>query len=154
MKKIAFFVFALVTSLTAQAQSGVYKKMFQASGVVSFYYSKDQIESANLEDIDNPDVNLSNLNMYRIQNLEYLSTTKRRAIRKLRKAQEESIKNNNGNASESQIIMQVNKNDRKLTIYQKNKNSYLLIADNKDRYTVIRMVANVPSFYIDKILVK
>lgn len=154
MKKIAFFVCALVASLTAQAQSEVYKKMSQVSGVVSFYYSKDQIESANLEDIDNPDVNLSNLNMYRIQNLEYLSTTKRRAIRKLRKAQEESIKNNNGNASESQIIMQVNKNDRNLTIYQKNKNSYLLISDNKDRYTVIRMVANVPSFYIDKILVK
>lgn len=155
MKKIAFFVCALVASLTAQAQSEVYKKMSQVSGVVSFYYSKDQIESANLEDINNPDVNLSNLNMYRIQSLEYLSATKRRAIRKLRKAQDESIKNNsNGNASEPQIIMQVNKNDRKQTIYQKNKNSYLLITDNKDRYTVIRMVANVPSFYMDQMLVK
>lgn len=155
MKKIAFFVCALITSLSAQAQSEVYKKMFQVSGVVSFYYSKDQIESAKLEDIDNPDVNLTNLNMYRIQSLEYLSATKRRAIRKLRKAQDESIKNNsNGNASEPQIIMQVNKNDRNQTIYQKNKNSYLLITDNKDRYTVIRMVANVPSFYMDQILVK
>lgn len=155
MKKIAFFVCVLITSLSAQAQSEVYKKMFQVSGVVSFYSSKDQIESAKLEDIDNPDVNLTNLNMYRIQSLEYLSATKRRAIRKLRKAQDESIKNNsNGNASEPQIIMQVNKNDRNQTIYQKNKNSYLLITDNKDRYTVIRMVANVPSFYMDQILVK
>lgn len=155
MKKIFLLAGLLIASLTVKAQSALYQEMSQVSGVESFYYSKDLMGSVNLKDIENPDINLTNLNVYHIQNLEYLSATKRRAIRKLRKAQEESMKNNgNGNASEAKIIMQVNKNDRKLAIYKKDNNSYMLINDNKDRYTVIRMVADMPSFYLDKILVK
>lgn len=155
MKKIFLLAGLLIASLTVKAQSALYQEMSQVSGVESFYYSKDLMGSVNLKDIENPDINLTNLNVYHIQNLEYLSATKRRAIRKLRKAQEESMKNNgNGNASEAKIIMQVNKNDRKLAIYKKDNNSYMLINDNKDRYTVIRMVADIPSFYLDKILVK
>lgn len=155
MKKIFLLAGLLIASLTAKAQSALYQEMSQVSGVESFYYSKDLMGSVNLENIENPDVNLTNLNVYSIQNLEYLSATKRKAIRKLRKAQEESMKNNgNSNASEPKIIMQVNKDDRKLAIYKKDKNSYMLINDNKDRYTVIRMVADIPSFYLDKILVK
>lgn len=155
MKKIFLLAGLLIASLTAKAQSALYQEMSQVSGVESFYYSKDLMGSVNLKDIENPDINLTNLNVYHIQNLEYLSATKRRAVRKLRKAQEESMKNNgNGNASEAKIIMQVNKNDRKLAIYKKDNNSYMLINDNKDRYTVIRMVADIPSFYLDKILVK
>lgn len=155
MKKIFLLAGLLIASLTVKAQSALYQEMSQVSGVESFYYSKDLMGSVNLKDIENPDINLTNLNVYHIQNLEYLSATKRRAIRNLRKAQEESMKNNgNGNASEAKIIMQVNKNDRKLAIYKKDNNSYMLINDNKDRYTVIRMVADMPSFYLDKILVK
>lgn len=155
MKKIFLLAGLLIASLTVKAQSALYQEMSQVSGVESFYYSKDLMGSVNLKDIENPDINLTNLNVYHIQNLEYLSATKRRAVRKLRKAQEESMKNNgNGNASEAKIIMQVNKNDRKLAIYKKDNNSYMLINDNKDRYTVIRMVADMPSFYLDKILVK
>lgn len=155
MKKIFLLASLLIASLTAKAQSALYQEMSQVSGVESFYYSKDLMGSVNLKNIENPDVNLTNLNVYSIQNLEYLSATKRKAIRKLRKAQEESMKNNgNSNASEPKIIMQVNKDDRKLAIYKKDKNSYMLINDNKDRYTVIRMVADIPSFYLDKILVK
>lgn len=155
MKKIFLLAGLLIASLTVKAQSALYQEMSQVSGVESFYYSKDLMGSVNLKDIENPDINLTNLNVYHIQNLEYLSATKRRAIRKLRKAQEESMKNNgNGNASEAKIIMQVNKNDRKLAIYKKDNNSYMLINDNKDRYTVIRIVADIPSFYLDKILVK
>lgn len=155
MKKIFLLAGLLIASLTAKAQSALYQEMSQVSGVESFYYSKDLMGSVNLKNIENPDVNLTNLNVYSIQNLEYLSATKRKAIRKLRKAQEESMKNNgNSNASEPKIIMQVNKDDRKLAIYKKDKNSYMLINDNKDRYTVIRMVADIPSFYLDKILVK
>lgn len=155
MKKIFLLAGLLIASLTVKAQSALYQEMSQVSGVESFYYSKDLMGSVNLKDIENPDVNLTNLNVYHIQNLEYLSATKRRAIRKLRKAQEESMKKNgNSNASEQKIIMQINKDDRKLAIYKKDNNSYMLINDNKDRYTVIRMVADIPSFYLDKILVK
>lgn len=155
MKKFLFLAGLLIASLTAKAQSALYQEMSQVSGVESFYYSKDLMHSADLKNIENPDVNLSALNLYSIQNLEYLSATKRRAIRKLRKAQEESMKNNgNSNASKPKIIMQINKDKRKLAIYKNDKNSYLVITENKDRYTVIRMVADFASYYLDKILVK
>ena len=86
MKKIAFFVCALVASLTAQAQSELYNKMSQVSGVESFYYTQDMIRNTDWKSIDNPDINLSSLFWGRVNSLEYLSATKGRAIRKLRKA--------------------------------------------------------------------
>lgn len=154
MKKIFLLAGLLIASLTVKAQSALYQEMSQVSGVESFYYSKDLMHSADLKNIENPDINLSVLNLYSIQNLEYLSATKRRAIRKLRKAQEESLKTNSSNASEPKIIMQVNKDNRKLAIYKNDKNSYLVVTENKDRYTVLRMVADFAPFYLDKILVK
>lgn len=171
MKKIALIVCALVTSLTTQAQSELYKKMSQVSGIESFYYTQELMRNANWKNIDNPNINLSSLNWFCVKNLEYLSATKRRAIRKLRKAQEERLEEEQKDSwvesrsaqgivrekilgSENKVLMQINKDDRKISVYKRGKNDYTLIYDNKDRYTLIRMQADIPSHQLNGIFIQ
>ena len=156
MKKIAFFVCALVASLTAQAQSELYKKMSQVSGVESFYYTQDMIR---------------NLFWGRVNSLEYLSATKGRAIRKLRKAQEERLEEEQKDSwvesrsaqgivrekilgSDNKVLMQINKGDRKISVYKKGSRDYTLVYDNKDRYTLIRMQADIPQYQLKEIFIQ
>ena len=55
MKKIALIVCALVASLTTQAQSELYKKMSQVSGIESFYYTQELMRDPNWKNINNPE---------------------------------------------------------------------------------------------------
>lgn len=171
MKKIALIVCALVTSLTIQAQSELYKKMSQVSGIESFYYTQELMRNPNWKNIDNPNINLSSLNWFCVKNLEYLSATKRRAIRKLRKAQEKRQEEEQKDSwkekqsalgvirekipgSDYKVLMQINKDDRKISVYKRGKNDYTLIYDNKDRYTLIRMQADIPSHQLNGIFIQ
>lgn len=171
MKKITLVVCALIASLTAQAQSELYKKMSQVSGIESFYYTQDLMRNANWKNIDNPDINLSSLSWFCVKNLEYLSATKRRAIRKLRKAQEERLeeeqkdsweesRNEKGvvrkkiSGSENKVLMQINKGDRKISVYKRGKRDYTLVYDNKNRYTLIRMQADIPTHQLNGIFIQ
>lgn len=171
MKKIAFFVCTLVASLTAQAQSELYNKMSQVSGVESFYYTQDMIRNTDWKSIDNPDINLSSLFWGRVNSLEYLSATKGRAIRKLRKAQEERLEEEQKDSwkesqsaqgivrkkilgSDNKVLMQINKGDRKISVYKKGSRDYTLVYDNKDRYTLIRMQADIPQYQLKEIFIQ
>lgn len=171
MKKIAFFVCALVASLTAQAQSELYNKMSQVSGVESFYYTQDMIRNTDWKSIDNPDINLSSLFWGRVNSLEYLSATKGRAIRKLRKAQEERLEEEQKDSwkesqsaqgivrkkilgSDNKVLMQINKGDRKISVYKKGSRDYTLVYDNQDRYTLIRMQADIPQYQLKEIFIQ
>lgn len=173
MKKIAFFVCALLASLGAQAQSELYNKMSQVSGIESFYYTEEMMRHADWRSIDNPDINFSNsrLNWYSVKTLEYLSATKCRAIRKLRKAQEERLEKEQKDSweesqgaqgivrkkipgSENKVLMQINKGDRKISVYKRGKRDYTLVYDGKDRYTLIRMQADIPAHQLNEMLIQ
>lgn len=171
MKKIAFFVCTLVASLTAQAQSELYNKMSQVSGIESFYYTQELMRDPNWKNIDNPDINLSSLPWTGVYTIEYLSATKGRAIRKLRKAQEERLEEEQKESwkesqsaqgifrekilgSDNKVLMQINKGDRKISVYKKGSRDYTLVYDNKDRYTLIRMQANIPQDRLNKIFIQ
>lgn len=171
MKKIAFFVCALVASLTAQAQSELYNKMSQISGVESFYYTQELMRDPNWKKIDNPDINLSSLPWTGVYTIEYLSATKSKAIRKLRKAQEERLEEEQKDSwkesqsaqgivrekilgSDNKVLMQINKGDRKISVYKKGSRDYTLVYDNKDRYTLIRMQADIPQDRLNKIFIQ
>ena len=43
MKKLLLFICLLATTITSQAQSALYNKTSQKSGIESFYYSQDTI---------------------------------------------------------------------------------------------------------------
>lgn len=171
MKKIAFFVCTLIASLTAQAQSELYNKMSQVSGVESFYYTQELMRDPNWKNIDNPDINLSSLPWTGVYTIEYLSATKGKAIRKLRKAQEERLEEEQKDSwkesqstqgivrekilgSDNKVLMQINKGDRKMSIYKKGNRDYTLVYDNKDRYTLIRMQADISQDRLNKIFIQ
>ena len=81
MKKLLLFICLLATTATSQAQSILYNKTSQKSGIESFYYSQDMMRREEQKNIQNEDANLSVLDWRRIKSLEYLSATKRRAVR-------------------------------------------------------------------------
>lgn len=171
MKKIALIVCALVASLTTQAQSELYKKMSQVSGIESFYYTQELMRNPNWKNIDNPDINLSSLPWTGVYTIEYLSATKRRVIRKLRKAQEKRQEEEQKDSwkekqsalgvirekipgSDYKVLMQINKGDRNISVYKKGNRDYTLVYDNKDRYTLIRMQAGIPQDLLNKIFIQ
>lgn len=149
MKKLFIISICLLTAtISIQAQSDFYKKMSDISGVESFYYTKDMLTHTDLGKIQNEDTNLTGLNRRCIDQLEYLSATKRKAIRKLKK------KEDNGIPKDSRTIMQINNKDKKLTIYQTEESSYILINDQPKRYTFIALKGYIKPFSLSSIFAK
>ena len=50
--------------------------------------------------------------------------------------------------------MQINKGDRKMKIKKKGSRDYTLVYDNKDRYTLIRMQADIPQYQLKEIFIQ
>ena len=50
--------------------------------------------------------------------------------------------------------MQINKGDRNISVYKKGNRDYTLVYDNKDRYTLIRMQADIPQDLLNKIFIQ
>lgn len=149
MKKLLLISICLLTATTGiQAQSDFYKKMSDISGVESFYYTKDMLIHTDLSKIQNEDANLSDINSRCINQLEYLSTTKRKAIKKLKKQEDTGI------PKDSRIIMQINQKDKKLTIYQTENSAYILVNDRPKRYTFITLKGYINPFSLSKIFAK
>lgn len=149
MKKLLLISICLLTATTSiQAQSDFYKKMSDISGVESFYYTKDMLTHTDLSKIPNEDANLSDINRGCINQLEYLSATKRKAIRKLKKQEGTGI------PKDSRIIMQINQKDKKLTIYQTGNSAYTLVNDRPKRYTFIALKGYINPFSLSNIFDK
>ena len=142
MKKLLLFICLLATTITSQAQSVLYNKTSQKSGIESFYYS------AELKNIQNEDANLSVLDWRRIKSLEYLSATKRRAVRSLKKEGKKNI------GKDSKVLMQINKKDHNLSIYKTARSSYLLINEAPKRYTIISLEGDIRPCSLSNIFTK
>ncbi len=148
MKKLLLFICLLATTATSQAQSILYNKTSQKSGIESFYYSQDMMRSAELKNIQNEDANLSVLDWRRIKSLEYLSATKRRAVRSLKKEGKKNI------GKDSKVLMQINKKDHNLSIYKTARSSYLLINEAPKRYTIISLEGDIRPCSLSNIFTK
>lgn len=148
MKKLLLFICLLATTITSQAQSVLYNKTSQKSGIESFYYSQDMMRSAELKNIQNEDANLSVLDWRRIKSLEYLSATKRRAVRSLKKEGKKNI------GKDSKVLMQINKKDHNLSIYKTARSSYLLINEAPKRYTIISLEGDIRPCSLSNIFTK
>ena len=90
---------------------------------------------------------------------------------KLRKAQEERLEEEQKDSwkesqsaqgivrkkilgSDNKVLMQINKGDRKISVYKKGSRDYTLVYDNKDRYTLIRMQADIPQYQLKEIFIQ
>ena len=67
----------LLFSGTLQAQTELYKKMSQTKSIESFYYTRNMLNESSFSDFDDASFNFMNLDRNKIQNIEYLSSTKR-----------------------------------------------------------------------------
>lgn len=122
-----------------QAQTELYKKMSQTKSIESFYYTRNMLNESSFSDFDDASFNFMNLDRNKIQNIEYLSSTKRRAIRKLKKAYSFELWAQNEAENNTKMLLQLNLLKQKISIFQLQDFSYRIVLDNKKRFTIMHI---------------
>lgn len=129
----------LLFSGTLQAQTELYKKMSQTKSIESFYYTRNMLNESSFSDFDDASFNFMNLDRNKIQNIEYLSSTKRRAIRKLKKAYSFELWAQNEAENNTKTLLQLNLLKQKISIFRLQDFSYRIVLDNKKRFTIMHI---------------
>lgn len=129
----------LLFSAALQAQTELYKKMSQTKSIESFYYTRNMLNESSFNDFDDASFNFMNLDRNKIQNIEYLSSTKRRAIRKLKKAYSFELWAQNEAENNTKMLLQLNLLKQKISIFQLQDFSYRIVLDNKKRFTIMHI---------------
>lgn len=146
MKRIFKFTFIgsilLLFSVALQAQTELYKEMSQTKGIESFYYTRNMLNESSFIDFDDASFNFMNLDRNRIKNIEYLSSTKRRAIRKLKKAYSFELWAQNEVEKNTKTLLQLNYLKQKISIFQLPDFSYRIVLDNNKRFTIMHIQGN------------
>lgn len=146
MKRIFKFTFIgsilLLFSGALQAQTELYKKMSQTKSIESFYYTRNMLNESSFSDFDDASFNFMNLDRNRIRNIEYLSSTKRRAIRKLKKAYSFELWAQNEVEKNTKTLLQLNYLKQKISIFQLPDFSYRIVLDNNKRFTIMHIQGN------------
>lgn len=122
-----------------QAQTELYKKMSQTKSIESFYYTRNMLNESSFSDFDDASFNFMNLDRNKIQNIEYLSSTKRRAIRKLKKAYSFELWAQNEAENNTKTLLQLNLLKQKISIFRLQDFSYRIVLDNKKRFTIMHI---------------
>lgn len=146
MKRIFKFTFIgsilLLFSVALQAQTELYKEMSQTKDIESFYYTRNMLNESSFIDFDDASFNFMNLDRNRIKNIEYLSSTKRRAIRKLKKAYSFELWAQNEVEKNTKTLLQLNYLKQKISIFQLPDFSYRIVLDNNKRFTIMHIQGN------------
>lgn len=132
----------LLFSVALQAQTELYKEMSQTKGIESFYYTRNMLNESSFSDFDDASFNFMNLDRNRIKNIEYLSSTKRRAIRKLKKAYSFELWAQNEVEKNTKTLLQLNYLKQKISIFQLPDFSYRIVLDNNKRFTIMHIQGN------------
>lgn len=122
-----------------QAQTELYKKMSQTKSIESFYYTRNMLNESSFSDFDDASFNFMNLDRNKIQNIEYLSSTKRRAIKKLKKAYSFELWAQNEAENNTKTLLQLNLLKQKISIFRLQDFSYRIVLDNKKRFTIMHI---------------